>query len=405
MHPIALIVIFNFLTLGISYTGLDPRWTGLQPFTWFAVLSSTACLLLGQFCASYYTQSHRLSNQLRLPQDKPWLKWEGWDWHLYFKVTLLAFGLLILGLAYRSTLTGGIPILQSGQDHMTRAGSIDMGILNIYLFRGPAIFAFVLLGAYKKINPYTWIRWSCLILAIATVTLSFMFFQSRSNVILCVIVVAFYHHYFVKPLGFKHFLILFALNLGIFILVATIRMQYLGESDHDGLLKILSLPYLYIANNWWNMDYALNPLPGIHYSDIRWGYGLIEGIGHLFPGGTAFQVALGWDGIFNESIEKFHGLNTVTWHYTAYNEFGYLGLTLAPFIFGVLAEYGFSSFKRNPKPELIVAMSICSGYFILSWFEESYQNGLYVWRVVFVYFTLKLAYRSRLWSARTPKDA
>jgi oligosaccharide repeat unit polymerase len=392
-HPVTLILVFNFLTLLISQSALDSRWQGLQTFTWMVVLCSSLSLFLGQLSASLYTRSHKLQNRINLSP----LTLTNWSWRNFHLVTWVAFGLFLVGMLYYTSLIGGIPLLSGNVTHMTRSGSIDMGILNIYLLRGPEVFSVILLGAYKALNPHRWLRWLCIGLALSTLIISFMVFQSRLNIMTAMIVVAFYHHYFVRPMGLKHFFLIGTALISVFIIVASIRMQYFNQDSNDGFVSLFKLPYLYIANNWWNTDYGLNPIPGVHHSGIRYGYGIIEGIANLFPGGPSIQLAMGWDGIFNESIELHEGLNTITWHYSAWKEFGFLGVTLAPYVFGVLAEFGFYHFKKNLKLENVALMSLLSGYFILSWFEEFYQNGLYIWRIIFVWLCMRAVYASRVW--------
>lgn len=385
-HPVTLIIAMNFLTLGISYTGIDSRWVGLSSFSWLVVISASVSLLLGQWTASLYTRSATLGANLH--SDHMPLKY--WNWTRYYWMLGVIFGLFTLGLLYHYSLSGGIPIFDSGADHMSRSSVVNLGVLNVYGLRGPEIFAISLLGAYPKWNPHRTGRWACILLSILIVVMSFSFYQSRFNLLSVLVTIAFYHHYFVKAINIKHLMILSLTMLGLFILVATLRMQYIGETTQLDIITILKLPYQYIANNWWNMDYAFNPPPHKYIANHpKWGYGLIEGIANLFPNGNAITDAGSWDSIFNESLEKYRGLNTVTWHWSAFMEFGYIGLTIVPFFVGVFLEYFFNSYKRKPNFQNLTVASITAGYFILSWFEEFYQNPMYLWRILFVWLVMK----------------
>lgn len=393
-NPITLVISLNFFTLGIAHTAIDPHWNGLQPITWAVILISSLTLFVGGQLVEVYTQSGRHDTQMNLSHLSSTLN--NYSWTRHFRIGLALFFIMLLGFSYIYVKSGGIPIFHPEKNLMTRSGSIDFGFFAPFVLRGPEVFLVFLLATYKKINPHLLMRRWAIVMAIITLILSLCFFQSRMNVLTCIVFITYLHHNFKRQLGLRHFVIILAFFSSIFVFIAILRNQMEMGEHLFKTTEALKLPYQYIANNWWNLDYGLNPEPGQTVAPFKYGWGFIEGISFFFPDAIAMGVAFNWDTIFNESVVKVTGLNTVTWHWSVYNEFGYFGIIVFPLFFGIFIQYFYQYLKQKPTLIKVGIYSYLSIFLMLSWFEEFYQNALYIYWVLTIVITIKLAQANQL---------
>ena len=145
------------------------------------------------------------------------------------------------------------------------------------------------------------------------------------------------------------------------------------------------LPYKYLANNYWNLDYAFNRLSDIPEHEWTYGIDAFYGVTHLMHIGDGIQQSFGWDTPFNESVVKYTGLNTILYLWDAYKDFGLPGIFLLPFFFGVLFTYCYHKMAVAKNPFMLLLTATFMMWIILWNFTTGYKQSMY-WVWMFFFF-------------------
>ena len=171
--------------------------------------------------------------------------------------------------------------------------------------------------------------------------------------------------------------------IGAFIAIALARDQYNSSSIQNlAIDKVIELPYIYVANNFWNLDYALNPQTSVA------GHPPTYGLDHFFAQvpfiSGSLRKAFGWDDMLNNSITKLPGYNSVSYLWDIYKDFGGIGVAFVPFFWGILITWLYMRLRINLKMRylLLYAFAIVM---VGSW----WSNILY--KISFIYGFLILA--------------
>jgi oligosaccharide repeat unit polymerase len=110
--------------------------------------------------------------------------------------------------------------------------------------------------------------------------------------------------------------------------------------------------YAYIANNFWNFDYAVQKyIDGNSFYPRSFGFELLRPLFFFSHLEGPVSSLHGFDSLYNESVVKVRGLNTVLfiWHF--YKDFGLWGTFLLIFLLGC----GLGIFYQNTmeRPTLL----------------------------------------------------
>jgi oligosaccharide repeat unit polymerase len=134
---------------------------------------------------------------------------------------------------------------------------------------------------------------------------------------------------------------------------SAIKMEDLVEIGNAMLLKGISD---YAGNAFWNLDYALEQEEKGEVVTPTFGLSAFSGILHMLKNNGSIEHGYNWDSSLNESIKKVPGLNSTTYHWAFYKDFGLIGLLLFNYIAGFLLRhfYRMAWESRNP--------AICARY-------------------------------------------
>ena len=117
-----------------------------------------------------------------------------------------------------------------------------------------------MVASFKSINPYKWIRILSFIMAVGVITLSVCVYPGRNSLFLCLGSSFILFNYLKKKIPVKAVVTVLLLAVSSFVVVGMMRSQYADDSlEGMGLEYMMKLPYDYVANNYWNLDYAINP--------------------------------------------------------------------------------------------------------------------------------------------------
>jgi oligosaccharide repeat unit polymerase len=160
--------------------------------------------------------------------------------------------------------------------------------------------------------------------------------------------------------------------LGVFVALAFAREQYGSSSVGNFTFKqVIKLPYTYIANNFWNLDYALNPQPSLAGHPTTYGIDHFTATVPFF--GSSFRKSCGWDSAFNESISKIRRINSVNYLWEIYKDFGGIGVAFVPFFWGLLVTWLYLRLKSNLQMKLLLLYSLAIIMVGLWWFNIWYK--------------------------------
>lgn len=234
-------------------------------------------------------------------------------------------------------------------------------------------------------------------------TLSFILyftFVTRMPLVRCFLYIAVLYHYIKKQISFK-LLVVAALCFSLFFIgAALIRVDASGFSDLAVSLRLkvpdkyllFATPYAYAVNNIWNMDFGFKKfIDGSSGYNFSHGFELFRGLFYFIPNWDAIiQNSYHFDSLFNESVVKISGLNTViyVWHF--FKDFGIFGV----FFLSLLFSLGIHLFYYNTL--------LAPSYFRITIFGTivtlilfSFMIPLWsFWNIYFELFALTVAHRS-----------
>ena len=145
----------------------------------------------------------------------------------------------------------------------------------------------------------------------------------------------------------------------------------------------MTMPYKYVANNYWNLDYALNSPPDREIHPFTYGLDFFSGMFEYFRAPGSLKASLGWDGPFNESVQKIPGYNTTGYLWEVYKDFGLPGCFILPFLVGMAMSKLFVQVRRKKTPGLVM-FYVFFIYFVGFWFFlAGYKQGVFwAWAVL-----------------------
>jgi oligosaccharide repeat unit polymerase len=389
--PLNIFVFTQSTTFGVAYLKFAPQMTDFKAHTWWVYLSASVSFIMG--CLLVYLISYNMPwfKNFKL---SPWFKEHQeydpavYNWHLHFIFSLVAWVIYMSGIL-AAYLKAGTLILFSG-----KIGSYMGQDWNIGYFTFPmhSVGLCVLLfgvASFKSLNPYVSIRiWSRLFVVLSIAAIVIMY-PNRTNIMIATGFLIILFNYSTRRIPVRLIAFLFASAIALFILIGELKDQYASSGGVEKMkVEVLNLPYMYIANNYWNLDYALNPPSDREIHPFTWGVDALDGA--LEFGLTPqFQSAYHWDNLFNGRIQKKTGLNTISYVWQAYKDWSYFGVVFFPFLVGMALTWLYLKLRRSPSiPKLLFHTFLI---YLLGWwwFIEGYKQGLFwLWAYFLILTTL-----------------
>ncbi|MCK9181829.1 MAG: oligosaccharide repeat unit polymerase [Fibrobacteraceae bacterium] len=368
--------------LGVAYLKLNPAMTDFSLFTWMVWIGGLLSFLGGCFLMNLVWTSRNGS-----PMDFPLKLHCEYDWNRHFLFSFVAFGYFLIGVFCVISIVGNL-ILFTDSPGSWMGKSPKVGAYAVFFCSSPMVVSLFGVASFKSLNPsHRYIRWVSRFMAIFTTCLSFMTFPNRGTTFVCAGSLVVLYNYLHKKLSFSLILIIAGIGLAAFILIAAIKNQY-GEGSVAGQIatsSVIDLPYKYVANNYWNLDYALNKDSDEPEHPTTFGADIFYGVLYYTHLPEALRTSFGWDTPYNESVEKVNGLNTVSYLWDAYKDFGLPGVFLEPFFFGLLFTFIYRrlSVMKTPMGVLFHTMFV---FWILFWsFTTGYKQPMYwAWILFFL---------------------
>lgn len=379
--PLNIYVFTQCITLAIAYFQLDKAMSDFKLFTW-------GVWLLGMFsfaCGCIVTRLYAKSRSLPVMVASPVVARQyNWTWHLL--LSFFFFGLFLVGVYGLVQVVGSL-IIFTDTPAKWMSKEIDYGYYSLLFSSGPLSVLLFGVASFKKINDVAWVRHISRLMVLVTIAVNLMAYPNRTALFFNVgffLIFVNYLHKRISPIVITAIL---ALAVIAFITIGSLRSQYGGGSvEGKALDVVVELPYKYVANNYWNLDYVLNPPNDREIHPHTYGIDFFSGLFEYARLTGSFKRSYHWDDAFNERIQKVSGFNTVNYLWDVYKDFHLLGVLLFPLLCGI----GMSVLhlrlcgRFTPRQVLMYTYFI---YFVGWWFFTSgYKQGVYcIWGMA-IYF-------------------
>lgn len=357
---------------------------------WGAVLSFLGTSLLITFFSNHIALQRNSINDFSATTQKLVASEHTIDWGWFLKVTFVIFLFFSGSYLYNFIRVGFIPMF-SDNPNLDRFEFLSGSIL-IAIAGSSGTLVMMLCTEMLLIRSTTKKQKT---LALMMLLISFGLYFSlvtRMPLVRAFIYMATITHYMRKQISLKT-VIVFTLALVIFFLIGTfIRADVVEFSELAMRLKIeLPLkyiafinPYAYAVNNVWNMDYGFRLfVDGLGYYHTSYGFELFRGVFFFTQLESLMQGVYGFDSLFNDSVVKIQGLNTVLYIWHFYKDFGVAGVFLISAIFSGMIHLFYYNTLVAPTHiritiiGLIISM-ICFSFMVPLWsfWNLYYEAGI-----------------------------
>lgn len=383
--PVRLYVFFHALTLGIAFLALDKAMTPFHPLTSVVYFGSGFCFVLGAFLARL------LENPVRGYKAFSWSK--PYNWTLHLSLAFILFVIFIGGIFVATTGLGTLPLLAANKGKALYVFFRVSWFSSVFLSFGGIVMALFFMTIFRHPRRNAFLNVGIWMTVISLVV--FVLVLSRSGIMFFAFFAMVFYHYGVRRLSVGKLSLLFTLILSVFLVTTYLKVNELRKTHQISMSTetifshLLKVPYLYVANNFWNLDYALNPENHEQRHPTTYGFTSISGLLDMMriPGGTlggAIRAATDYDDQFHERSIKVKGLNTIGYQWGLYKDFGIPGALGIPFLFGFLFALLYRRMLRAPTMLNLATYSYLAFFVGLSWFLAFWESMIYLYGFFYI---------------------
>ncbi len=382
-RPSTLYFLVQMVMLGVSYLQFLPMMTDFNYATWLVWGGGMFSFLAACYVTDFAWRSAggpSLPRKLTISEDYNWVR--------HFFLSFTAFAYFFVGVLGVISVAGNLVLLTPNPSIWLSGKDCDVLKYADFFTSGAMVVGLFAVASFKSMNPVRWVRYASRFMVVFSICLSFMTYPSRGINMLCLGMFLILCNYLRGRFTWRSLLLVVVFVVFFFVAVASLKGQY-GNSDiTDSKIakEVALLPYKYVANNYWNLDYALNRTSDVPEHEWTYGIDAFFGITHLMHIGDGIQQSFGWDSPFNESVVKYTGLNTIPYLWDAYKDFGLPGVFLLPFFFGVLFTFFYHRMATARTPLVLLASATFMMWIILWNFTTGYKQSMYwVWLSFFFF--------------------
>jgi oligosaccharide repeat unit polymerase len=383
-NPCRVYIFTQSITLGIAYLKLHPAMTDFHILTWAVLLGGMFSFVIGCYTMSLVFEVKPSTSHNRFSS------FENYKWSLHCFFAFILFLLYLLPAKILMDYAGGVPLFSSKLSSITsiKIFSVTDGWLLYPLSFASLVIILFGVASFRIANPNKYLRGFSRFMVILQVVAMILFYPTRNALFISIACLAILWNYLKKTISSKILMLGMAILLGVFISIAYAKEQSSSNSSENFTIDYaIQVPYVYIANNFWNLDNALDPpfLLAEHSAT----YGLDHFAGSIPIFGNSFRKAFDWDSQFNETISKIYKVNTVNYLWEIYKDFGGMGVAFVPFFWGLLITWLHIRLKMNLQMKYLLLYSLAITMVGLWWFSIWYKtNFMYgIWILVILGIT------------------
>jgi len=374
--PARVYIFTQSLTLGVAYLKLHPAMTDFHILTWAVFLCGMLSFVMGCYAVKL------VFNIKPSVSNNKFAYFENYRWNRHIFFAFIMFLTFLLPAKKIFDYTGGIPIFSPKiTEILSDKFSSIVGHFSYPLTLAPLIIALFGTASFSSVNPSRYLRYFSRFMVALQIVALILFYPGRGPIFISIASLVVIWNYFKKKISAKILLLGIIILIGAFIAVAQAREQY-GSSSVQSLAidKVMLLPYTYIANNYWNLDNALNPqVPRAEHPST---YGLDHFVAPIPFFGRSLREAFGWDNMFSKSIVKLRGVNTVNYLWDVYKDFGGVGVAFIPFFWGVLITWLYMRLRTTLQMRFLLlysfAITMVGLWWFCIWYKLSFMYGFLI---------------------------
>lgn len=398
--PPAVYCFSQCITLGIAYFQIDHAMTDFKPLTWMIWIGALVAFTGGSFLARIAAKQKALP--VRVVEATPCKEY---NWNLHIVLSFIPFLLFIIGI-YGIVQYAGNLLMLTGNPAKYMTKDADYGYYSVLFCSAPLSVLLFGIASFKKFNPEKKLRYLSRFMVLFTIVLNLVAYPNRGTLFFNVGILVILYNYLHKRISAVWIMVCLVMAAAAFIGISSLRDQY-GGSSVQGMAAdaVVELPYKYVANNYWNFDYAVNPPSDREFHPHTYGIDFFFGLFEFFRISSSFRTSFHWDGLFNEHIEKIGGFNTASYLWEVYKDLYFPGIFILPFLCGLALSVLHLKLCKPFTPRQIMFYTLFI-YFVGWWFfTPGYKQGIYwVWlAIVFFISTVCMRSQRQLDSAKAPE--
>ena len=370
--PISVYCFSQCLTLGVAYLQLLPMMTSFRPETWMVWILGMLSFCSGCFLMSLVGKMNK--QPMKISAMKPL---SVYNWKLHLLLTFIPFCLFLVGIWKIVDVAGNLLVF-TGDPSRWMSKSVNYGHFPILFSSAPLSVLLFGVASFKKMNNVRWIRNVAKVMVVVTMVISFMGYPNRTFLFFNVGFLLIMINFLYKRISPIVILIMLVLSVVAFVAISNLRGQYGGGALSGKTVKVMTmLPYQYVANNYWNLDYAVSMHTDREIHPTTYGMDFFSGIFEYTGITNKIRQGLRWDDAFNDRVKKVGNLNTINYLWEVYKDFLMPGILILPFLFGAGLTCLYNRLSRPFAPRTIVFYTFFIYFVGWSFFTTAYKQGIY----------------------------
>lgn len=373
--PISVYCFTQFLTLGIAFLRLDPAMTDFHAKTWMIWILGLVSFCGGCFLVTQYARSRRISCEIAAPTPP-----RDYNWNIHLAFSFFAFLLFMVGV-YGVIQKAGTLIVFTDHPADWMRKDVNYGYYAILLSSGPLVSLLFGVASFKKFNNNALVCNISRLMVVFTIVINLMAYPNRTSLFCNLGFLIIMSNFLYKKISPILITLALGLAIGGFVGISSVRSQYgNGAIEGKAMDVVMKLPYMYVANNYWNFDYAVNPPSDREIHPHTYGVDFFSGVFEFFRVSGSFRNSFRWDDAFNERIQKVNGFNTVHYLWEVYKDLYIVGCFLLPFFIGMGLTILHLRLCGPFSPRQVALYTLFIYFVGWSFFTTGYKQGLYcIW--------------------------
>jgi oligosaccharide repeat unit polymerase len=322
--PLCLYFFTHLMAFGFCLFGFLETKSGFTTQFYFVLAISHLAFICGYFIA------RSVAAQRVAPESGTLAKSSNFE----FMISVCFAGLAILLLYWMSRKAGGWPLLSRHPG--ISQGRFGGGRFDSLMFStGTPAALLCIIQLQKKFS------WLCL-LAILVIAAFVSLTGSRGFLIMFIVYFLAYKETVKIERVAKQAILASIVAVSFFVIVGYFRYQKttVGSTNLESELvmyQAVANVYQYLCNGYWNFGKGV----ARYYLGLQpttWGFSSFSGFWYWITNIFVIQESFGWDTLFNHSIIKYSGLNSVAYQWPILKDFGLIGMAIGSALCGYITS-------------------------------------------------------------------
>lgn len=379
--PMTVYCFSQCITLAIAYLQLDKAMSDFKPLTWMVWILGFLSFCTGCGLAKLLAKSKHLPTRVAAAIPP-----KNYNWNLHVLFSFVPFFIFLLGVYGVITVAGNLLVFTDNPARWMDK-SVNYGYYALFVSSGPLVVLLFGVASFSSFNKCVAARRVAKLMVLVTIVLNLMAYPNRTGLFFNLGFLLIFINFLYKKISPVAIMLVLVAAISAFIGISNLRNQYGGgTAEGKAMNVVVKLPYMYVANNYWNLDYAVNSPTDREIHPFTYGIDFFSGVLEYARISNSFKTSLGWDTPFNDRIQKVNGFNTVNYLWDVYKDFRLFGVFLLPFLCGLALSVLYLRMCKPFTPRQVTLYTYFV-YFVGWWFFTSgYKQGVYVLWLPVVFF-------------------